>query len=91
MGANRSSGDKAGARRRSGGLALIPMAVGVSFDVHRFAIQVGSESAKHWKAFALTMLFGLSFATVMTLVVEPSLLTLKYRFLDRRRDRLTVQ
>ncbi|MFP4012011.1 MAG: hypothetical protein ACLFUM_09925 [Spirochaetaceae bacterium] len=67
------------------------MAVGVSFDVHRFAIRVGSESAEYRKTFALTMLFGLSFATVMTLVVVPSLLTLKYRFLDRRRDRLTVQ
>ncbi|MFP4012055.1 MAG: hypothetical protein ACLFUM_10145 [Spirochaetaceae bacterium] len=67
------------------------MAVGVNFDVHRFAIRVGSESAEYWKAFVLTMLFGLSFVTIMTLVVVPSLLTLKYRFLDRRRDRLTVQ
>ena len=72
-------------------LALIPMAVGVSFDVHSFSIQVGSESAEYWKAFALTMLFGLSFATVMTLIVVPSLLTVKYRFLDRRRDHVVVQ
>lgn len=72
-------------------LALIPMAVGVSFDVHSFTIQVGSESSEYWKAFALTMLFGLSFATVMTLVVVPSLLTIKYRFLDRHRDRVMVQ
>ncbi len=72
-------------------LALIPMAIGVSFDVHSFSIQVGSESAEYWKAFALTMLFGLTFATVMTLVVVPSLLTIKYRFLDRRRDHVMVQ
>jgi multidrug efflux pump subunit AcrB len=72
-------------------LALIPMAIGVSFDIHSFTIQVGSESAEYWKAFALTMLFGLSFATVMTLVVVPSLLTIKYRFLDRHRDRMTLQ
>ena len=72
-------------------LALIPMAIGVSFDIHSFTIQVGSESAEYWKAFALTMLFGLSFATIMTLVVVPSLLTIKYRFLDRHRDRMTLQ
>jgi multidrug efflux pump subunit AcrB len=72
-------------------LALIPMAIGVSFDVHSFTIQVGSESSEYWKAFALTMLFGLSFATIMTLVVVPSLLTIKYRFLDRRRDHIMVQ
>jgi multidrug efflux pump subunit AcrB len=72
-------------------LALIPMAIGVSFDIHSFTFQVGSESSEYWKAFALTMLFGLSFATVMTLVVVPSLLTVKYRFLDRRRDHIMVQ
>ena len=72
-------------------LALVPMAVGVSFDVHTFRIVLGSESSEYWKAFAWTMLYGLSFATVMTLVVVPSLLHVKYSFLQRHRDRMKIQ
>ncbi len=64
-------------------LALVPMALGVSFNVRTFTFIAGSESGEFWKAFAFTMLYGLSFATVMTLVVVPSLLHIKYSFLDR--------
>jgi hypothetical protein len=63
-------------------LGLVPMALGVSFDVHSFTVQVGSEQSVFWKAFAWAMIFGLSFATVSTLVIVPSLLTLKFRFKD---------
>lgn len=66
-------------------LALVPMAVGVSFSVHELSVVLGSESAEYWKAFAWTMLFGLSFATVTTLVVVPALLSLKYRLIERRK------
>jgi multidrug efflux pump subunit AcrB len=65
-------------------LALVPMAFGFSFDIHSFRFIAGSESAEFWRAFSWTMLYGLSFATIMTLVVVPSLLTLKYRLLERR-------
>jgi len=65
-------------------LALVPMAFGFSFDIHTFRFIGGSESAEYWKAFSWTMLYGLSFATVMTLVVVPALLTLKYRMLAKR-------
>ncbi|MFW6249693.1 MAG: efflux RND transporter permease subunit [Alkalispirochaetaceae bacterium] len=72
-------------------LALVPMAVGVSFDVHSFRVVLGSESSEYWRAFAWTMLYGLSFATVMTLVVVPTLLHVKYSFLQRHRDRMRIQ
>jgi len=65
-------------------LALVPMAFGFSFDIHTFRFISGSESAEYWKAFSWTMLYGLSFATIMTLVVVPALLTLKYRMLAKR-------
>jgi len=73
-------------------LGLVPMALGVSFDVHSFTVQVGSEQSEFWKAFAWAMIFGLSFATVSTLVIVPALLTVKYRFKDwwaRRRGKST--
>jgi multidrug efflux pump len=63
-------------------LGLVPMALGVSFDVHSFTVQVGSEQSEFWKAFAWAMIFGLSFATVSTLVIVPTLLTLKFRLKD---------
>jgi len=63
-------------------LGLVPMALGVSFDVHSFTVQVGSEQSEFWKAFAWAMIFGLSFATVSTLVIVPALLTVKFRFKD---------
>lgn len=66
-------------------LALVPMALGFSFDIHTFRFITASESGEYWKAFSWTMLYGLTFATVMTLIVVPSLLTIKYRFLDRHR------
>jgi multidrug efflux pump subunit AcrB len=65
-------------------LGLVPMALGVSFDVHTFTVQVGSEMSEFWKAFAWAMIFGLSFATISTLVIVPAMLTLKFRILDRR-------
>lgn len=62
-------------------LGLLPMALGVSIDVHpgSFGIQVGSESSEFWKAFAWAMIYGLSFATVMTLVMVPCMLALSFR------------
>ena len=72
-------------------LALVPMAFGVSFDIHEFRIIIGSESAEYWKAFAWTMLYGLTFATVTTLIVVPSMLSLKYRLLEKRKGVAAVR
>jgi multidrug efflux pump subunit AcrB len=68
-------------------LALVPMALGISFSVHELRVIVGSESSEYWRAFAWTMLYGLSFATITTLVVVPAMLSLKYRRLERRKGR----
>ncbi len=68
-------------------LGMIPMALGVSFDFHVFTLQVGSEQSMFWQAFAWAMIYGLSFATVMTLVVVPTMLTLKFSVRDRRNSR----
>jgi multidrug efflux pump subunit AcrB len=59
-------------------LGMSPMAIGVSFDFHKLGIQVGSDSGQMWIAFAWAMIFGLGFATVMTLVIVPCLLKLNF-------------
>ena len=69
-------------------LGMIPMALGVSFDIHSLAFVVGSEQSEFWKAFAWAMIFGLSFATLMTLVVVPTMLYIKFRILHRGQDQL---
>ncbi|MBN2592285.1 MAG: efflux RND transporter permease subunit [Sedimentisphaerales bacterium] len=63
---------------------LIPMAVGISFDVHTFTWATKSESTQWWRNMAVVVIFGLGFATILTLVVVPSL----YVMLSRLRYRL---
>jgi len=60
------------------------MAVGVSYDFHTFSWATKSESTQFWQNMAVVVIFGLSFATVLTLVVVPSL----YVMLSRLRLRL---
>ncbi len=54
-------------------IGLIPMAVGVSYDFHTFTWATKSESAQWWRNMAVVVIFGLGFATLLTLVVVPSL------------------
>ncbi len=65
-------------------LGMVPMAIGVSFDFHNMTIQIGSEQSEFWKSFAWAMIYGLSFATLMTLILVPTMLTLKFRAKDKR-------
>ncbi len=54
-------------------LGLIPMAVGVSFDFHEMSWNTRSESSQWWASMAIAVIFGLGFATILTLVVVPTL------------------
>jgi len=52
---------------------LIPMATGVSFDFHKMQMAWRSEASQWWASMAIAVIFGLAFATVLTLVVVPTL------------------
>jgi multidrug efflux pump subunit AcrB len=54
-------------------IGLIPMAIGISYDFHTFTWATKSESTQWWRNMAVVVIFGLGFATVLTLVVVPSL------------------
>jgi multidrug efflux pump len=58
---------------------LIPMAIGISFNVHTFTWATKSESTQWWRNMAVVVIFGLGFATILTLVVVPSLYCLLSR------------
>jgi len=66
---------------------LIPMAVGISFDIHTLTWATRSESTQWWRNMAVVVIFGLGFATLLTLVVVPSL----YVMLSRLWHRLGFQ
>lgn len=53
-------------------LSLTPMAVGVSYDFREWRWAIGSESAQWWGPMAVAVIFGLTVATVLTLVIVPT-------------------
>ena len=60
-------------------IGLLPMAYGISFNFFDFSLQIGSESSEWWAPMAWTIIFGLGFATILTLFVVPALTYLSYR------------
>lgn len=56
-------------------LGLIPMALGISFDFRSGGWQVNGESAQWWGPMANAVIFGLTVATLMTLVVVPAIVS----------------
>ncbi len=64
-------------------LGLVPMATGFSFDVHTFSLATRSESSEWWSSMAIAVIFGLAFATMLTLVVVPTLYVALYRLAER--------
>jgi multidrug efflux pump subunit AcrB len=65
-------------------LGLLPMAVGLNIDFEGLLsdfnphIYFGCDMAGFWGPFAWTVIFGLSFATFLTLVIVPALYHLLY-------------
>lgn len=67
-------------------LGLIPLAVGLNIDFATLFselnphIYFGGDSAAFWSSLAWTMIYGLSFATFLTLIVVPVMCMLSFRF-----------
>ena len=57
-------------------LGLLPMVTGISYDFHNMAISMASESTQWWRSMAIVVIFGLLVATLLTLVVVPTLYAL---------------
>ncbi len=69
------------------GFGLLPLAMHVSVDLISAEIEVGGPITSQWVALASAIVFGLSFATLLTLVVTPAMLALP-ESLRRTRDGL---
>jgi len=54
-------------------LGLMPMALGISIDFRNLRVIIGSQSTTWWGPMAIAVIFGLAFATVLTLVMVPTM------------------
>ena len=60
-------------------LGMIPLAVGLAFDFGalfidlNWKVTIGGDSAVFWNILAWTIIFGLAFSTVLTLIIVPCL------------------
>ncbi|MCH9650532.1 MAG: efflux RND transporter permease subunit [Deltaproteobacteria bacterium] len=64
-------------------LGLVPLSTGIEFDFRSFAFATGGESSQWWQSMGVAVIFGLSFATFLTLVLVPVL----YDFVLQWRER----
>ena len=53
-------------------LGLIPLTFGFGFDIYSFTISGSGQSAEFWKSMGIAVIFGLAFATVLTLIIVPT-------------------
>ncbi|MCK5444666.1 MAG: efflux RND transporter permease subunit, partial [Rhodospirillaceae bacterium] len=59
-------------------LGLMPMAMNMGIDFINRTISFGSPSNQMWVQLSIAIVFGLAFSTVLTLVVTPSALMIRY-------------
>jgi len=57
-------------------LGLVPMAIGVSVNFRELKLIVGGEMSQWWGSMAITVIAGLTVATILTLIVVPTLYSL---------------
>jgi multidrug efflux pump len=58
------------------GCGLLPLAMHISFDLIGAEIEMGGPITSQWVKLANAIVFGLSFATILTLIVTPAMLAL---------------
>ena len=70
-------------------LGLIPMVIGYSLEIHSWPPKLiaGAESSAWWAPMAVAVLFGLTVATVLTLVLVPAMFSLAEDLADALRKR----
>jgi multidrug efflux pump subunit AcrB len=64
-------------------LGLIPLTTGVSFDFFTLSWEIGGRSSQWWGPMGVAVVFGLAFATLLTLVVVPVMVQLIWRWTDK--------
>ena len=68
-------------------LGLLPLTTGYGFNFKTFEFQSGGEMSQWWGSMGVAVIFGLAFATLLTLVVVPVM----YKLLTDVADRFGVK
>ncbi len=70
-------------------LGLLPMVAGYSLEIHQWPPKIiaGAESSAWWSPMAVAVLFGLTVATVLTLVLVPAMFSLSESMAEVLRKR----
>jgi multidrug efflux pump len=69
------------------GLGLVPLALGISVDLLGRDITMRGQVASYWKPLAASLVYGLSFATILTLVLTPMMMIIPERIREWRAGR----
>ncbi|MBS1550885.1 MAG: efflux RND transporter permease subunit [Bacteroidetes bacterium] len=64
-------------------LGLVPLTTGVDFDWRSFSWVIGGQNTAFWRPMGVAIIFGLSVATFLTLVVVPTIFVSVNNMLDR--------
>jgi multidrug efflux pump len=65
----------------------MPMAMGINIDILERKIHVGGPGGQWWAEMATVIIGGLTFASVLTLILTPSILMLQANVADWFRRR----
>jgi multidrug efflux pump len=68
-------------------LGLLPMVIGLNIDLINRHVTIGGPSTQWWVQLSSAVAGGLFFATLLTLIVTPSMLMLQARREERKRAR----
>ena len=68
-------------------LGLVPMALGLTVEFTKFRVVQGSQSSQWWGPMAVAVIFGLAFATLLTLVMVPTM----YSILEDMRRQVSLR
>jgi multidrug efflux pump len=68
-------------------LGLMPMVLGINIDFVNRSVNIGAPSTQWWTQLSTAIVFGLAFATVLTLVVTPCALMARGNLQDWRARR----
>jgi multidrug efflux pump len=72
-------------------VGLMPMVLGVNINLIEREVSIGAPSSQWWTQLASSVAGGLAFATLLTLLLTPSLLMIQANVLQRVRDRRSLR
>ena len=72
-------------------VGLLPMVLGVNINLIDRDVSIGAPSSQWWTQLASSVAGGLAFATILTLVLTPSLLMIQANVIRRWKERRTLR